>query len=120
MKTAKSITIIVLGIFAAIWFIIADHTTWWLAILLVPASVGCFYWLDGLGTRTWVRVLIMVAGFFAIRFIALPFLAFVLLVGIGAIFAGIGAIGWGFKTLGIGGGLVFGIIVVLILKKIFS
>lgn len=120
MKTARRITTAACSIACTLWFALATHEKWWLAIVLGLVAFGLFYWVTSKVAKIWLWIPAMIVAILAVRFVVLPVMAFLLLIFFGAIGAAFAAIGWGFKTLGLIGGLIFALIVIIFLKNLFS
>ena len=117
-KEARSIFFLIISILTAIWFVIADHTVWWMAILLGFASYGCFSWTNQKVSKTGWWLVAMIVCIVAVRFAALPIIEFLILIWVGIIAAAFAVIGWGFKDLGIVGGVIILLLVGLFLRNL--
>lgn len=120
MKNIKLMTSVILGILVGMWFTIAEHSAWWMAIISILTAIGCFGWVSNHVEKTVLWVLAMIACFLGARFIGLPFVAFVATVWVGLISATFAVAAGAFKALGLVGGLIIVVLIIMFLKGLVS
>lgn len=110
----------VVGAIIGICYALKESAAWWEWILILLISIGCLYLIKEKCTKPWTYILGMCLGIFLVWFLAIPIFMYcagvVWLIAVAAFKVVI----WGFGALGIIGGVIILVLVIMILKAIFS
>ena len=120
MKITKLVTSFCLGIVTAVWYTVAEHSAWWMAIISILTAIGCFVWVSKHVEKTALWVLAMIACFFAVRFVGISIIDFIATEWIGIIAGALDISGWAFKTIGVIGGVIIVILIIIVIKGLVS
>lgn len=120
MKNIKLMTSVILGSLVGMWFTIAEHSAWWMAVISIFAAIGFFIWVSNHVEKTVLWVLAMIACFFAVRLVGLPVVDFIATIWIGIIAGAFAVAGWAFKTIGVIGGVIIVILIIIFIKGLVS
>ena len=120
MKNIKLMTSVILGSLVGMWFTIAEHSAWWMAVISIFAAIGFFIWVSNRVENTALWIFAMIACFFAVRLVGLPVVDFIATIWIGIIAGAFAVAGWAFKTIGVIGGVIIVILIIIFIKGLVS
>lgn len=120
MKNIKLMTSVILGILVGMWFTIAEHSAWWMAVISIFAAIGFFIWVSNRVENTALWIFAMIACFFAVRLVGLPVVDFIATIWIGIIAGAFAVAAGAFKALGLVGGLIIVVLIIMFLKGLVS